>query len=182
MSYAGSMNSQTAALAFGPLLDPDLEHPQNMGIPEWLAKWWRGGDTGTSSRTIAAVLSGNLARIQTTDFGIPADTSDVGRCVRLLDLAKENGQDWRARMPYLASVISKWEPLTPRWAEVEEAFHADVIAQKAWDKACLVSDKGRKLHVKRKDIPMPPSRCWYLVSTLTGYGDPYRGREVPWSR
>lgn len=147
------------------------------GLPDWLVKWWHSGDTSLSSRFIAAAYSGSDALIQVTEPAAPRDTSDVGRCVRLLDLAAANGCDWREAMPlgWLSLLCPTWAPLIPRWADIEAAYAEDVVNQKAWDARLYRSDKGRKLQVRRRDIPCPPSRCWWLVATLRPDGyDPYR--------
>lgn len=143
-------------------------------LPEWLVKWWHSSDTGLSSKYIAAVFSGVPAMQQITEVAAPWDTSDVGRCVRLLDLATANGLDWRSRIGELAAGNGgRWAALAPRWAEIEAAYHEDVAAQNAHKKACLIGKNGRKRSTSRSDIPFPPSRCWWLVSTLTSDRDPY---------
>jgi hypothetical protein len=143
-------------------------------LPEWLAEWWRSYDTGISSETIACVLGGSAALLQTARrLDAPYDGADVGRCVRLLDLAADNGQNWRARIAEVAEVVPAWAPLAPRWAEIEAAYHEDFAAQAAWKQSLYVSDKGRRLTLARKDIPMPPSRSWWLLRTLRDRRDPY---------
>ena len=52
-------------------------------IPLWLQNWYRSCDTGISSKTVARVLTGEFCE----NPNAPHDPSDVGRCVRLLDLA-----------------------------------------------------------------------------------------------
>jgi hypothetical protein len=143
-------------------------------LPAWLAGWWRSCDTGLSSKYIAAVFCGIPAMQQITEVAAPRDTSDVGRCVRLLDLAAANGLDWRVRIGSLATGHGdRWAALAPRWAEIEAAYHEDVAAQTAHRKACLISKNGRKRRTTRNDIPFPPSRCWWLVATLASNYDPY---------
>lgn len=145
-------------------------------LPEWLVTWWRGSDTGMSSRFMAAAYSGSDALIQTTTPAAPHDTSDVGRCVRLLDLAAANGCDWRGALPLgrLAVLCPMWAPLLDRWADIESAYAHDVAVQNAWKASLYVGSRGRKLIRKRTDIPCPPSRCWWLVATLRPGGyDPY---------
>jgi hypothetical protein len=150
-------------------------------LPDWLVKWWHGGDTGLSSRTIAAVMSGSDALWQVTEPHAPHDTSDVGRCVRLLDLAAANGCDWRndLSMHRLALLAPCWAPVVPRWEEIEAAYHEDAAAQTAWNTAHpnhrYIRGKGRRaLASQAIHATFPPSRCWWLVSTLRGHGDPYR--------
>jgi hypothetical protein len=89
-------------------------------IPRWLRTWFKGNDTGLSSRTIAWILSGNVeageCAMGSWGWYAPSDTSDVGRCVRLLDLAAANGEDWRARLGEVAAVAKVWRPLAPAGA------------------------------------------------------------------
>ena len=60
----------------------------------------------------------------------PRDTSDVGRCVELLDLAEANGQAWRERIDELAEPFPEsWGKLTGYWPRIEAAFRRDVAAQ-----------------------------------------------------
>jgi hypothetical protein len=144
-------------------------------LPPWLATWFRGNDTGTSSKTIAAALAGNATLTQLTrDRDAPHDTSDVGRCVRLLDLAAANGKRWRRRMGEVAEFAPAWAPLLPIWPEIERAYREDVATQESAKRACLTTKAGT---FRRRPLPFhcPPSRCWWLVATtrLHPY-DPYR--------
>lgn len=143
-------------------------------IPLWLQSWYRSCDTGISSKTIARVLTGEFCE----NPNAPHDPSDVGRCVRLLDLAEENGEDRRSRLVEVAEKVPVWAPLVPRWAEIEAAFREQERAETA------LADAARKRWPAtwRKRVTWPPSYCWWLVSTLRGHGDPYKGREVPWER
>ena len=103
---------------------------------------------------------------------MPHDPSDVGRCVRLLDLAAQNGQNWRERMGELASV-KEWARLAPRWAEVEAAYHQDVLNQKEWEKQAYTGKKGQRLKPPR-DLELPPAKSYWLVQQLIGGHDPYK--------
>lgn len=146
-------------------------------IPKWLWEWFNGLDTGLSSLTLAAAFGGRDAAIYArgacSSFGFraPSDTGDVGRCVRLLDLAAANGEDWRSRLGEVVSVCPEWAPLAPRWAEIEAAYRDDVVKQDAWSRM----EQPRR---KADRILCPPSRCYWLVSTLGSGYDPY-GRVVP---
>lgn len=149
-------------------------------IPPWFTAWLRGNDTGNSSLTIGFVLLGaeGLLRDPTT----PRDTSDVGRCIRLLDLASKNDCDWRGRLGEVAVAVPKWEPLVSRWGDIVAAYHEDAKAQTAARDARARSSRLDRV----KDVKafwstnvdgsplLPPSRCWWLVSTLQGHGDPYK--------
>jgi hypothetical protein len=136
----------------------------------WLTMWIRGGDTGTSSKTIAFALIGAASLLDRMDA--PYDTADVGRCVRLLDAAAKNGEDWRARLSEVADVCPEWRPLVERWPEIEAAYREDEAAQNAH-----YAEHGYRPRSKRARESFPPSRCWWLVSALRGHGDPYRDRK-----
>lgn len=157
-------------------------------IPAWVRSWMGSNDTGLSSLTIATVMLG-LPFELTMQRGrgeAPHDTGDVGRCVRLLDLADQRGVDWRARLGELVERVPAWAPLVPRWYDIETAYREDEAAQRAWRAA------GHDRNVRRKRggrlvtgpgyVKMPPSRCYYLVSVLRGCRDPYAGETVPWER
>lgn len=137
-----------------------------MSLPPWLAQWRRGSDTGLSSRYLAAIFSGSEAHRRVTECAAPCDTDDVGRCIRLLDLAAANGCDWRSCLDDLISPA--WAALVPHWPEIEAAFREDEAAQAAWT---------REMRGESKRATFPPSRCWWLVSTLQGHGDPYQDRR-----
>lgn len=149
-------------------------------FPDWLATWWKSCETGTSSKTIAAVLSGHADVLQyVMRFDAPHDTSDVGRCVRLLDLAPKG---WRKRLGRVAEVCPTWAPLVERWPEIEAAYREDVKAQNAWTakNGGYHWPKGKSQRALKQQAIMrtfPPSRCWWLVSTLRGHGDPYKDRD-----
>jgi len=152
-----------------------------MAIEPWLKEWLGSHNTGLSSLTIMAhFTSPTLVALYKAKGKIdaPYDTSDVNRCVQLLDLAKANGHHWRERMSELA-YIPAWAPLLPRWAEIEAALLEDKVNQHAHKIACFTSPKtGRRLKRARMSTPpMPPSRCWWLVSTLRGRGDPYQNQN-----
>ena len=133
-------------------------------VPKWLQEWIRGGDTGTSSTTIAFVMIGAAPLL--SRMAAPYDTSDVGRCIRLLDLAEQHGWRWRARLNEVADVCPEWKPLIPRWTEIEAAYYEDKTAQDAHNKSHYRNHK-----------PIPPSRCWWLISTIRGHGDPYQHKK-----
>ena len=137
-------------------------------IPSWFTAWLRGNDVGTSSMTLGFVLLGAHGLLR--DVTAPRDTSDVGRCVRLLDLAAQNGCDWRARLPEVATAVPEWSPLVPRWGDIEAAYREDAAAQTAAREAWAKQSRQRR---RMGSVRLPPSRCWWLVSTLQNNGDPY---------
>ena len=63
-----------------------------------LYEWRNGADTGLSSETIAAVMSGAVSPPGRFGWEYPADAADLGRCLRLLRLIPE----WRVRIGEMA--------------------------------------------------------------------------------
>jgi hypothetical protein len=150
-------------------------------IPDWLVAWLHGNDHGLSSRFLASCMLDNATLRQVTEEAAPRDTADVGRCVRLLDLAMANGHDWRAAMPTNDFLLAQrgWVALVPRWTEIEAAYHEDVAAQNAWNKAhprhryWMPGTSKRAAAHNAVRTSFPPSRCWWLVATLQERYDPY---------
>lgn len=95
------------------------------------ARWLAGGDTGTSSKTIWSVMTG-----QDVDrHGIPHDPADFGRCHRLLELFPK----WRERLPTVAAIFPEWAPLVEHWDEltalyVEELAEGTGYARRTYDR------------------------------------------------
>jgi hypothetical protein len=83
--------------------------------------WWLcGNDTGVSSATIWAVMTGE----QPGRYGYadrPHDPGDLGRCIRLLDLFPE----WRARLPEVAEAYPAWTDLVAEWRALEASYRAE---------------------------------------------------------
>lgn len=96
-----------------------------MRCPTWLLGWLLGHDAGLSSRAIVAKLSG-VAGIPVDSHGwaAPSDFDDVGRCVRVLDLAEKHGEGWRARMSEMSEMSPSWGRLVARWPQIETAYRS----------------------------------------------------------
>lgn len=73
--------------------------------------WLRGTDTGVSSRTILAVMTG---RPTFDSGGHPRDPDDFGRCYRLL----KRFPAWRSRMGEVAQHSLAWKALAEHWDEL----------------------------------------------------------------
>lgn len=103
------------------------ETPVDTGVPiaTRLAAWQAGADTGLSSKTIAAVMSG--ADVGEGDY--PRDPSDLGRCLRLLRLIPE----WKDRMPIMGGLNLVWAALVARWDVLESAldYECGIFGEKA---------------------------------------------------
>lgn len=91
-------------------------------IEQRLVRWFLTGCVGTSSRTIATVLSGNypltLAPGRLVDFDIPYDPSDLRRCLDLLVAIPE----WESRLPEVAAIFPEWTPLVAVWDELKALY------------------------------------------------------------
>lgn len=79
-------------------------------------EWLLSGDTGMSSRTICAVMTGS----QYFDASTPMDADDFGRCYRLLKLFPE----WKPRMNEVARVCKAWGPLVAAWDELTALYES----------------------------------------------------------
>jgi hypothetical protein len=76
-----------------------------------LANWFMNGEVGASSKCIAKHLSGQEYR----EWDYPRDSSDLGRCIKLLDAVPE----FRSRISEMASAGKYWAALVPHWGELE---------------------------------------------------------------
>lgn len=78
--------------------------------PEYL-EWMASSDTGLSSKTILCSICG----IDNDNPSVPADASDVGRCVRLLNKFPE----LRDHLYMVYERHVKWMPYIDCWQEIE---------------------------------------------------------------
>ncbi len=89
--------------------------------PELLA-WLGNYDTGLSSRAILAWMERDttVAALDGNRMEYPRDPSDLGRCIRLLDIEPS----YRGRMGEMAALSPQWARLVAHWAELEALYHA----------------------------------------------------------
>ena len=89
-------------------------------------EWMLGSDTGSSSKTIWAVMMGT--RI-TSVFGasVPLDPSDFGRCHRLL----QHFPEWKERLDEVSERYPKWTPMVQKWDEMTALYNRDVETGKS---------------------------------------------------
>jgi hypothetical protein len=80
--------------------------------------WRKGDDTGLSSVTVWAHMTG--AKDFPVDY--PLDPADLGRILRLLELIPE----WKPRVSELASLSPEWKALVGRWDEITSLMDAEV--------------------------------------------------------
>ena len=74
-------------------------------------------DTGISSETIWSVMRNRAVR----HYGTPKDPQDLGRCLRLLDVAP----GWRERLGEVAMRFPEWKPLVDNWTLLETLYRAE---------------------------------------------------------
>lgn len=80
-------------------------------IDKKLVDWLLSGNTGASSKCMAAHLTG-----RETDGNYPHDSGDFGRCVGLLEAVPE----LRERLPKMATCNRYWKAIIAQWAEIED--------------------------------------------------------------
>lgn len=106
-------------------------------------EWLLGGDTGISSKTICAVMTGSEMKGGFPP-DIPYDPGDFGRCYRLLIHFPE----WRNRLPEVAAKHPKWGPMVQAWDELtalyeEEIQNKDGRASKLYERMQELVEAGR---------------------------------------
>jgi hypothetical protein len=79
--------------------------------------WLAGGDSGASSKAICHHMLG-----MKSDGSFPWDPSDLGRCLRLLELFPE----WKPRIREMARYSPQWAALVARWDELAEMMADEV--------------------------------------------------------
>ncbi len=82
-------------------------------------EWIISGDTGTSSKTIWAVMMNVVTgKEHSFTFDVPHDPADFGRCYRLLN----HFPAWKKRLNEVAEKFPKWKPMIKRWDELTALF------------------------------------------------------------
>lgn len=79
-----------------------------------IAEWLTSGDTGLSSKNIMIYMSSGVKPKSWHDLSPPADPSDLGRCLRLL----EQFPEWKSRMPEMAELGGAWPTYVKHWDEM----------------------------------------------------------------
>jgi hypothetical protein len=86
--------------------------------------WARGRDTGISSGTIYAVITGHASPCGWRD--IPHDPSDFGRCYRLLELFPQ----WKQRLGLVAAAYPAWKPFVREWDKLTQMYEKAILTPK----------------------------------------------------
>ena len=92
--------------------------------------WLGAGDTGLSSETMCLYFISGRAPERLRGFSgpcYPLDPSDLGRCLRLLDVVPE----WRARLPELSAISPEWAGLVANWDRLEALYLEELPAGRA---------------------------------------------------
>lgn len=80
--------------------------------------WLLSGDTGTSSETICAVMTGS----KIGHASPPSDGGDFGRCYRLL----QHFPEWRARLHEVAERYPEWTGLVREWDALTALYEDEI--------------------------------------------------------
>lgn len=96
----------------------------SMGLTAWLAS----DDTGTSSKTMAAVLCD--VHLDKRQWSHPLDNSDLGRCLRFLEAVPEA----RPKLERMGAVSKVWATLVKHWDELAKMYQADPTSRALYDR------------------------------------------------
>jgi hypothetical protein len=83
-------------------------------IDKRVITWMFSGDTGMSSKAICAHMLGLKY-----DKSHPSDPSDLGRCLRLLELIPE----WKPRIQEMAQHCPGWAGLIGDWGNIVDLYY-----------------------------------------------------------
>jgi len=103
-------------------------------------EWLLSGDTGVSSKTIFAVMTGSDMK----GADVPHDPDDFGRCYRLLSHFPE----WKTRLSEVAAKFPIWGPMVAAWEELAALYEKETknhcgVAPKLYDRMKTLIDEGR---------------------------------------
>jgi len=87
-------------------------------------RWWKGTDTGVSSKTIFWVMTTNSPF---NAASIPHDPDDFGRCYRLLDKFPQ----WKKKLDLVSSFHPEWKPFIENWSKLIELYEEEFESGKA---------------------------------------------------
>jgi hypothetical protein len=93
--------------------------------PKSIHGWLQGRDTGTSSLTIYAAITGE--RSPARELDVPQDPSDFGRCYRLLKRFPE----WRGQLYKTADLCKKWRPFVEDWDKLTALYEQELASDTA---------------------------------------------------
>lgn len=84
--------------------------------------WLAGGDTGISSKCLLQAATGNFGDLRWLDTSPPYDPSDLGRCLRMLQILP-----WVRPLAWPVLLGDKrWKPLLENWDKLAECMESEV--------------------------------------------------------
>lgn len=86
-------------------------------VERTVIRWLLSPDTGASSTAICAHMIGE--KPEDNDYSAPSDPSDLGRCLRLLDLVPE----WKPRIHEMAVYGPAWAGLIKQWGVIVDLYY-----------------------------------------------------------
>lgn len=95
-------------------------------IQDRALQWLFSGDTGLSSRCLCAHMLG----VKAERSSYPSDPSDLGRCLRLLELIPE----WKPRIGEMAAFGPGWAGQVKAWDKLAQSMADEVGID--WSKGC----------------------------------------------
>lgn len=123
-----------------------------------LMAWLICGNTGVSSKCLAATLmsNGETAKLKTRDAKQhPLDSSDFNRCVQLLNQVPE----LREHLSLMRPLSQYWEVLVDHWQELETLLNNE-LNDKAKHGAISSSIKG-STYARMKELYKPADEARY---------------------
>ena len=112
--------------------------------------WLTNGEKGLSSETMCLyLLSGEITH-RFPGPAAPADPSDLGLCLGLLDMVPE----WRDRLPEMAAVSSEWAALVPIWDRIEALYREE--RPTGYAPRCYAAMREALDAARRAPRPIPP--------------------------
>lgn len=90
-------------------------------ISEAVLNWLAGPDTGASSKSIVVVMERDVALLAMLGrcLDYPRDPSDLGRCIRLLEIEPS----YRARIREMSIAGPEWAQIAAHWDQLEALYH-----------------------------------------------------------
>lgn len=155
------------------MIDPI--YPPSSWTVRSVAEWLLSGDTGISSKTIAAIALG-IEKKDGFGFDIPYDSADFGRCYRLLKAVPE----LRDYLPLVAEKCPKWRPLVEIWDELTRLYEQDLAEEPQYEmqsrgrgrtKRRVLVNK-RRCHDRIRELREACMEAGGYTQTVPGDGEP----------
>jgi hypothetical protein len=104
-------------------------------------EWMFSDDTGSSSKAICAHMLG----VKKTCASYPSDPSDLGRCLRLLELIPE----WKPRIKEMGVYAPGWAGQVEQWDSLAAKMAEEVGID--WSKAKRAPDTYKAMKLAQAD-------------------------------